>query len=54
MSPRDTGTGRVLEEMILPSLRRGGYDYPSGPQNIGVRVDVIEERPTRLQTEGDS
>jgi hypothetical protein len=51
MSPRDTGTGRVLEEMILPSLRRGGYDYPSGPQNIGKRfgggahyVDVVAEK----------
>jgi hypothetical protein len=51
MSPRDTGTGRVLEEMILPSLRRGGYDSPSGPQKIGVRfgggahyVDVVAEK----------
>ncbi len=26
MTPRDTSTGRVLEEMILPSLRRGGYN----------------------------
>ena len=51
MSPRDTGTGRVLEEMILPSLRRGGYTYPQGPQKIGPRfgggahyVDVIAEK----------
>jgi hypothetical protein len=51
MSPRDTGTGRVLEEMVLPSLRRGGYTYPDGPQNIGVRfgggrhyVDVIASK----------
>ncbi|HEX9504363.1 MAG TPA: PD-(D/E)XK nuclease superfamily protein [Patescibacteria group bacterium] len=51
MSPRDTGTGRVLEEMVLPSLRRGGYTYPNGPQNIGARfgggahyVDVIAEK----------
>ena len=51
MSPRDTGTGRVLEEMILPSLKRGGFAYPSGPQKIGVRlgggahyVDVIAEK----------
>jgi hypothetical protein len=27
MSPRDTSTGAVLEEMILPSLRRGGYEF---------------------------
>jgi hypothetical protein len=51
MTPRDTGTGRVLEEMILPSLHRGGYSFPHGPQNIGVRfgggrhyVDVIAEK----------
>lgn len=51
MSPRDTGTGRVLEEMVLPSLRRGGYTYPDGPQNIGMRfgggahyVDVIASK----------
>jgi len=51
MSPRDTGTGRVLEEMILPSLRRGGYTYSQGPQKIGPRfgggahyVDVIAEK----------
>src|SRR5258708_2364455 len=51
MSPRDTGTGRVLEEMVLPSLHRGGYTYPTGPQKIGLRlgggahyVDVIAEK----------
>jgi hypothetical protein len=27
MVPRDTGTGRVLESMIIPALRRGGYDW---------------------------
>jgi hypothetical protein len=26
MSPRNTTTGRVLEEMILPALKRGGYE----------------------------
>ena len=26
MKRRDTGTGRVLEQMVLPALRRGGYD----------------------------
>ena len=25
MSIRDTGTGDVLEKMVLPSLERGGY-----------------------------
>jgi len=27
MSPRDTSTGQVLEAMILPALKRGGYSY---------------------------
>jgi len=40
-------TGEVLEEMILPTLQRGGYEYEK-KQNIGIRptgrkhiVDVI-------------
>lgn len=37
MSPRDTRTGHVLKAMILPALRRGGYDY-SLQQDIGVRI----------------
>jgi PD-(D/E)XK nuclease superfamily protein len=24
---RDTGTGAVLEQMVLPALERGGYEY---------------------------
>ena len=27
MSPRDTGTGEVLEQTIIPALRRGGYKF---------------------------
>ena len=27
MPGRDTGTGSVLEQMVLPALRRGGYEY---------------------------
>ena len=27
MVPRDTSTGWVLEQMILPSLDHGGYHY---------------------------
>ena len=27
MSPRDTSTGNVLEQMVIPALRRGGYAY---------------------------
>jgi hypothetical protein len=48
--PRDTRTGGVLEAMILPSLKRGGYDYKVRVK-IGQRlgcgshyVDVIAEK----------
>jgi len=27
VTPRDTRTGAVLEQMILPALRQGGYTY---------------------------
>jgi len=39
MSPRDTRTGEVLEQMILPSLERGGYKYER-QTNIGSRFGV--------------
>jgi len=49
MVPRDTRTGYVLEQMILPSLRHGGYTYAI-QVNIGQRlgggrhvVDVLVE-----------
>ena len=37
MSPRDTTTGAVLEELILPALRHGGYTYEK-QQHIGERL----------------
>jgi hypothetical protein len=47
MPPRDTGTGAMLEEMVLPALQRGGYKYQK-QVHIGVRfgggrhiVDVV-------------
>jgi hypothetical protein len=50
MKPRDTGTGAVLEAMIVPALDRGGY--ASRTQiNVGARpggrrhtVDAIASR----------
>jgi PD-(D/E)XK nuclease superfamily domain len=27
LTPRDTSTGNVLEQMVIPALRRGGYAY---------------------------
>lgn len=50
MSPRNTTTGGVLEAMILPALKRGGYTYLT-QQQIGQRfgggkhfVDIVAER----------
>ena len=50
MTARDTTTGRVLEQMILPALELGGYTYRV-QQEIGQRlgggrhyVDVVAEK----------
>ena len=54
MSPRDTRTGGVLEQMILPALRLGRYEFetqavvgvrPSGRQH---RVDVLATKQEEL------
>jgi hypothetical protein len=37
MTPRDTRTGGVLESMVLPALKRGGYDHKKSV-NIGKRL----------------
>ena len=37
MMPRDTRTGFVLEQMILPALERGGYQYKT-QVDIGERL----------------
>src|SRR5687767_9637676 len=53
MSPRNTRTGGVLEQMVLPALDQGGYTYKV-QVNIGRRlgcgqhfVDVIGEKHGR-------
>src|SRR5437660_11832783 len=53
MTPRNTRTGGVLEQMVLPALDHGGYRYQL-QVNIGQRlgcghhfVDVIAERDRR-------
>ncbi|MBI4032748.1 hypothetical protein HY374_03520 [Candidatus Berkelbacteria bacterium] len=53
MTPRDTGTGTVLEQMILPALQRGGYAHQK-QINIGTRpgggrhfVDAVAEKDGR-------
>ena len=50
MVRRDTGTGAVLEQMVLPALVKGGYSYRSQIR-IGERfgggshfVDIIAEK----------
>ncbi len=50
MSPGNTGTGGVLEAMVLPALKKGEYSYQV-QVNIGKRlgigrhmVDVVAER----------
>jgi hypothetical protein len=52
MNPRDTSTGVVLENMVLPALKRGGYKYES-QVHIGERlgggkhiVDILAEDST--------
>jgi hypothetical protein len=53
MTSRDTGTGGVLEAMVLPALQRGGYTQTL-QQVIGSRfgggrhfVDVIAEKESK-------
>jgi len=53
MPSRDTGTGTVLEQMILPALERGGYLHQKQVvigKRIGGRrhcVDAIAEKDGR-------
>ena len=50
MTPRNTTTGSVLEQMVLPALKRGGYEHRTQVK-IGTRlgggrhfVDAIAEK----------
>jgi hypothetical protein len=50
MSPRNTRTGGVLEAMVLPALKQGGYTYET-QVNLGQRlglgrhfVDAVAEK----------
>lgn len=52
MTPRNTNTGGVLEAMVLPALKRGGYSY-NKQVRVGTRcgggvhkVDAIAEKDT--------
>ena len=53
MTPRNTRTGGVLEQMVLPALDQGGYAYKV-QVNLGQRlgigrhfVDVVAEKDGR-------
>lgn len=53
MSPRNTRTGGVLEQMVLPALDQGGYTYKV-QVNLGQRlglgkhmVDAVAEKDGR-------
>lgn len=53
MTPRNTRTGGVLEAMVLPALKQGGYAYQT-QVNIGQRlgggrhkVDAVAEKDGR-------
>jgi hypothetical protein len=53
MAPRNTTTGLVLEQMVLPALKRGGYRCRT-QVNVGMRpgggphrVDVVAEQDGR-------
>jgi len=39
MSPRNTRTGGVLEAMVLPALKQGGYTYET-QVNLGQRLGL--------------
>lgn len=53
MSPRNTRTGGVLEQMVLPALDQGGYAYKIQVkigQRLGMGqhlVDVVAEKDGR-------
>ena len=53
MTPRDTRTGGVLENMIIPALQNGGYVYEK-QKPVGVRIggrkhiiDVVTEKDNK-------
>lgn len=43
MTPRNTSTGGVLEQMALPALKMGGYSYKTGVK-IGTRLGISQHK----------
>ena len=50
--PRNTRTGDVLEQMVLPALRMGGYEIKRGVK-IGTRFGVSDHRIDALAKDDD-
>jgi len=53
MRPRDTGTGAVLEAMILPALERGGYAHQKQVlvgTRLGGRRHLVDAVASRAET----
>ena len=50
MMPRDTTTGRVLENMILPALKRGGYLFEQN-KRVGERLNGSPHKADCFLTE---
>ena len=51
--PRNTRTGGVLEQMVLPALKMGGYDVKMGVK-IGTRFGVSDHRIDALAEDTDN
>lgn len=51
-APRDTTTGTVLEQMVLPALRRGGYQFRTQVR-IGRRPGGRSHKVDAVATKGD-
>ena len=52
MSPRDTGTGGVLESMVMPSLKKGGYDVKTQVL-VGTRLGGRKHWVDAVATKND-
>lgn len=53
MSPRNTGTGAVMERMVLPALEMGGYQVERNV-DIGLRLGVGRHKIDTLAKGRDS
>ena len=51
--PRNTRTGDVLEQMVLPALSMGGYEVKRGVK-IGTRFGVSDHKIDALAKDTDS